>query len=155
MLAFNSLLSWVRVQVNANIERKLILTVKIVAGVHLGTVLELLNCKLSSLIDKTSVLMESWMSRFLTGLFEGPYQCYYMSLSFVSISHSGHINPTHFPQNSFLYKISCLFTVCLFWIYIADSTWKCLTMLVKKKICVKALLIWARRAKWGAVFFQA
>ncbi len=43
-------------------------------------------------------------------LIKGPYRCYYKSLSFVSIGHTSYINLIHFPQNSFIYEISCLFT---------------------------------------------
>ncbi len=54
-----------------------------------------------------------------SGIIKGPYQCFYMSLSFVNI---GNINPTHFPQNSFICEILCLFRFCPYSINVTEST---------------------------------
>ncbi len=80
---------------------------------------------------------------------KGPYQCYYMSLYFVIFDFTGYMNTTHFSQNSFINEILRLFTFCPYSKSITESTWKCVTTLVKKTICVKILLhanIWARKA---------
>ncbi len=52
--------------------------------------------------------------------FKGPYQCYYMSLCFVIISHIGYIN--HFPQNSFIYDWR--YRVCLHFAHIQQMLQK-------------------------------
>ncbi len=57
-------------------------------------------------------------------------------------------NPMHFPQNSFLYDILCLFTFCPYWINVMESTWKCVTT-VKNSFWVRIPLcanIQARKA---------
>ncbi len=56
-------------------------------------------------------------------------------LSFVNIGHIGHINPTHFSQNSFIYEISCLVTFCPYSKDVIESTWKYVVMLVKENVC--------------------
>ncbi len=60
-----------------------------------------------------------------------------MSLSFVNISHIGYINPTLFSQNNVIYEIWCLFTSCPYSINVTESSWKCVTTLLKKNVCVK------------------
>ncbi len=90
-------------------------------------------------------------------LFKRPYQYHYMSFSWVNIGHVGYINPTHFSQNGFNYEILCLFTFCPHSINISESTWKCVTTLVKKNTCVKILLhanIWARNAALAKNYFS-
>ncbi len=63
----------------------------------------------------------------------------------VNMGHIGCINPIPYSQNSFIYEILCLFAFCLYLINITESTWKCVTRLVKKQttkknpICVKIL----------------
>ncbi len=52
----------------------------------------------------------------------------------------GYINPTHFPQNSFIYEISCQFTFCPDSINVLESSSKCVTVLVKKNNCAKICL---------------
>ncbi len=59
-----------------------------------------------------------------------PYQCYF--LPFVIIGHIGYRNLAHFSQNIFISEILCLFTFCPYSINVTESTWKCVTMLVKR-----------------------
>ncbi len=70
---------------------------------------------------------------------KGASQCHYMSFFFVKMGHIGHINPAHFPPNIFIFEIWCWFTFCPYSRNITESSWKCVTALVKKNICVKIL----------------
>ncbi len=92
----------------------------------------------------------------ITSVFlKGPYQCFYMSLSFVNIGHICYINPTHFSRNGFFHDISCLFTFCPDSINATSSTWKCVA-LIQKNVCVKILLhtnIRARKAELVRNYF--
>ncbi len=74
-----------------------------------------------------------------------------MSLSFVNISHIGYINPTHLSKNSFFYEILCLFIFRAYSVNIAERTWKCVTVLVKKNVCVEILLPANIQAKKAAL----
>ncbi len=65
---------------------------------------------------------------------KGPYQRSYMSLSSVNIGLTDYTNPTQFSPNIFIYEIWNLFTFCLYSAYFTESTWKCVTMLVKKNV---------------------
>ncbi len=88
---------------------------------------------------------------------KGASQRSYTPLSFINFGHIGDTNPAHFPQNSFIYAIWCLFTFCPYSINVTESSWKCVTTLVKKNICVKILLhanIPARKAALGRNYFS-
>ncbi len=76
-----------------------------------------------------------------------------LSLTFVNIVHIGYINPTHFSQkmHGFIYETSCLFTFCPYSINVTETTWKCVTTLVKKDVCVKNLLHANIRARKAAL----
>ncbi len=78
----------------------------------------------------------------------------FKGLSFINIGHIGHINPDNFSQNSFIYEIRCLLTFYPYSVNLTESSWKCVTALVEKNICVNILLhanIPARKE----LFFQA
>ncbi len=91
--------------------------------------------------------------RFKEILLKGPYQCSYMSFSVVNTDHIGHINPAHFSPSNFIYEIWCFFTFCPYSINVTESSWKCVTTLLKKKVCVKILLHADIRAGKAALFF--
>ncbi len=57
--------------------------------------------------------------------------------------------PHAFPQSSFIYEISYLFTFCPYAINVPDSSWKCVTALVK--IRVKILLHVSIRVRKAAL----
>ncbi len=79
-----------------------------------------------------------------------------MSLSFLNINDASYINPTCFSQECFIYKILCSFTFCPYTINVTESSWKCVTVLVKKNICVKIPFhtIWARKAALVRNYFS-
>ncbi len=73
---------------------------------------------------------------------QGTNQCYYMSLSFVSISCMDYIYSMHFFRTKiYLWDIKIFaFTSCQYSINVTESTWKCMSVFVKKKICIKIYL---------------
>ncbi len=54
---------------------------------------------------------------------------------FFNIGRIGYINPTYFFSNSFIYETLCSSTVCPYAKNVTQSTWKCVTVLVKKNVC--------------------
>ncbi len=76
-------------------------------------------CRHLCCVTMVTGVVLSW--RNLQNLFKGPYQCFYMLLSFVNTDHIGHISPAHFPPKC-LHLWDMVFVDRLGWSFECSTT---------------------------------